>query len=498
MASRWALAGVGLTILGSCLGALSACKKTPTPEPVDAQRVIATDAPPARPNDASVLMLAPPAPDPTLLKPGLARPYLIPNPALDADTARGYDALARGDLMGALTAFNAAVALDPWADDPRLGLATVYTKAGNVPAAAQELQGPLFHDLVEINQRLEHDPRLAALQDPALLTAISGEKDQAGAASALATNGALFFVAPPLSASSGNEAAPTPMGQGGEAWAYDRTDGRYLQLTSTGGQVAGALASPDGRLLAYVTITASHDPSGAAGPIIDKATVAVVTLGTFGVSPALPLDGPLRDVAVGFVPGAQTLRLREDGMDDAGNLTTVRGTSAVPALTLQPNDAGTDQGARMLVVRADGTAIDEGSGNGGLSDVAVGIDGQSLTLTGGMAITVGEAVDPMSMVWSPHHLRLMFRSAFSACDDSASTDLFVVDAATGGLTKVASGHAFLQSSWIDDVNVLYETGLGSSSGVRLVPVDGHPGGLDLDVRGGGGVFGIPRAPSCGA
>jgi hypothetical protein len=273
-----------------------------------------------------------------------------------------------------------------------------------------------------------------------------------------------------------------------ELYAWDRSAGRWLRLTRTGGTVVAALPGPAGSgLVAYVAYRELGQRGDRRGAV-KRPRIAVVELDGGRVSRELPF-ADVDELRLGWRAGKPNedpgLTVKISGGKDAGvwALDWKRGTKKKAGKKVTVGkDALVVARGQVRRLRLPVQKITADWDDDGLAS-AIRLDATRRTVEP----PAGLAIDGHGLVWSPDRSRLAM-IAVSEDDCAAPAILFVADAGTGTLREI--GRAVAPApAWVTPTELAYTDG----DHVKIIDVTTARTVHELSARGGVATEVVDRA-----
>ncbi len=306
-----------------------------------------------------------------------------------------------------------------------------------------------------------------------------------------------------------------------EVYAHDLEQGRFVRVSRTNGALVGLLRSPNANEAAFVAYRRIWLPTDAERAAGKRAYLRRVEIGT------IDTDGPrmskrevvFENVYAVELTWATTLPGRPGkgvSADDPALVARTWGirSGGVPATKPTTYVLDPEEGTATIIRRApsrwdtlrvawDSVTLRRGA----LSGVAADWDDDG---TAGalllertnkpVAVPDGGSAARDSLRWSSSRLRLAFATVpvdpCSDVPDERHTALYVVDAATGKLTKVADGAHDFAPTWLDDARLAYVAVDGTWPGVRIFDAEAGEHRHAIDTAGGLGTDWLPARSAC--
>jgi len=296
-----------------------------------------------------------------------------------------------------------------------------------------------------------------------------------------------------------------------EIYAYVGDSKRFLRVSRTNGSLVGFVRSRAAKQLGFVSYRKVWVPdekkaAGGAQPYIRQARIGVIDLDRARMSLREVTFDDVRWIELFYADQGKNkprLLVRVRPVEPARGERLVQtfaiDAEAGRAKEIKPVSQGPDvlrvghDSVEMMRPSVEGVTADWGrDGSAG----AFRIDRTRKTIT----LPAGESAGRNSMIWSPKASRIAFATAaVNPCSDEAKereVALYVVEAATGKLRKIAQGEGAFAPVWLDDTRLAYVDKSAAEPGVRLVEVTSGEKLANLQSSGGLGTDWLPARSLC--
>lgn len=317
----------------------------------------------------------------------------------------------------------ATIAADPGHLDAHRILASALAQQGHHARAIEHLRIALAGDFVRWGGRVLGDPELEPLVQSPLGPRVQEMIDLHRREFTERARAGVAVVArrAPWKAPRLGKRRRVRMVNRAELFAFDRSTERYLRLSQTGFQVAGALPSPTGDRIAFVTIKTVATTDGRDQWMIGLGRVGQIVLDRPDDRPELSEFRNVERIAIQFRDG-ELIAEAADTSDQAGAADT----------SDQPADS-------RLLVGVDGATLIRPNDPPG---IAADWDPQSLSAVEfvidssnqRIAVPSQRPAHGPSLAWSPDKRWLAFATAADPCHDQPDlrrATLYVAEAETG-------------------------------------------------------------------
>jgi hypothetical protein len=388
-----------------------------------------------------------------LLVVGVVDPFAPTPAAAEQQNREGWKHLRHRELAAARPCFERALALAPDFDGARYNLATTLAAEARWHEALEALAPALLHNHPRYRSQVLDDPDWAPLKAAPERAELRAVLDRTRAEYAMGLGDALVMVArlrPALASANGLDVRSF---RHQELFAWDRTSGRFRQLTETAGRVVALARSPDHKRLAYLVSERTRLADGGAAATLSDARVFELELATLDTVERAALPAGTREVAFGF------------------------------------------GGGRLQIAHA--------RGEGPLEKPA--LDGESVWVSPGgffvrpppgppVPLRPPVPIDPDSLTWSPDGTHALVRARQTPCQLLAAPGtLYRLELGPRRLVRVARLFAHFDPLWLDAQAFAFDDGLGEKGGVEVVE-----GGKPRLLRSphGLGLHGLSEPPDC--
>jgi hypothetical protein len=268
-----------------------------------------------------------------------------------------------------------------------------------------------------------------------------------------------------------------------EAFHYDPAGKRFRQLTETGGKVFAVNRTPNGKWATALTVEGATQNDTFGGP-----KLLFVDLATSEVHGPMALKGNISQIELGVNNFGDPEVVASD---NGGRTRYVLDSSKTGLATIDVDPVG----AGVLALPAQISYAADKS-----SDGVTLAQGASMFTVGGVdkPITSARPILQSSLDWSPKKQRITYAGQLDPCKAGDKNELFVFDKATKTAQRVAQAVSFFETLWLNDDQLVYETGVGADGRIGIYDLAAHAPTV-LATRFGAGLYGVPtlkcQAPS---